>query len=95
MINFIDLHLFPFRRDFFYLLDYVTHRSEKLGFQKKKKKKMILPDTTVKLFIFGLIRNHQENIYFETSLSFGKLRKNCGVYIFSFFFAIADLKNLS
>ena len=27
------------RRDFFYLLDYVTRRSEKLGFQKKKKKK--------------------------------------------------------
>ena len=36
--------------DIFYLLDYVTRRSEKLRFQKKKKKKnqvWILPDITV------------------------------------------------
>ena len=90
------------RRDFFYLLDYVSHRSEKLGFQKKKKKKRrILPDTTVKLFVFCLIRNYQENNYFETSLSFGKLCKNydkwglCFFVFFFFFFAIADLKNFS
>ena len=40
----------------FNLLDYVTRRSESLGFKKKKKK--ILPDITVKLFAFGVIRNH-------------------------------------
>ena len=57
------------RRDFFYLLDYVTRRPDKLGFHKKKER--ILPDITTKLFIFGLIRNHQENNYFETSLSLG------------------------
>ena len=59
-------------RLFFYFLDYVTHRSEKLGFKKQYR---ILPDTTMELFIFGLIRNHREN-YFETSLSFCKLHKN-------------------
>ena len=62
-------------RALFYLLDYVTHRSEKLGFQKKKKKKRILHDTTAKLFVFGIIRNHQENNYFKTSLNIGKLCK--------------------
>ena len=41
------------------------------------KKKRILPDTTAKLFVFGLIRNHQENNYFEISLSFVKL---CKIY---------------
>ena len=47
----------------------------KLGFQKKKKKK-ILPDTTTKLVDFGLIRNRRENNYFETSLNFGKRCQN-------------------
>ena len=63
------------RRDVFYLVDYVEKDKHAAGISKKKKKR-ILPDTTEKLFIFGLIRNHWENNYFETSLSFGKLRKN-------------------
>ena len=41
-----------------------------------RKERSILPDTTVKSFVSGVIRNHQENNYFETSLSFGKLGKN-------------------
>ena len=44
-----------------FLLDYVTRRSEKLGFKKR-----ILPDITVKLFVFGVVRNRQEICYFET-----------------------------
>ena len=42
------------RRDFFHLLDNVTGRSEKLGFQKEKN----LSDITVKLLVFGVIGNH-------------------------------------
>ena len=42
----------------------------------KKKKRQILPDITTKLFLFGVIRNLQENDYFETLLSFIKLCKN-------------------
>ena len=63
---------------FFFLLDYFTRRSEKLGFQKKKKKnqRRILPDITVKLPSFNVIGNHWENYYFETSHSFSKLSKN-------------------
>ena len=39
------------------MLDYVTRRSEKLGFQPKKKKRerRILPNITAKLFVFGFI----------------------------------------
>ena len=63
------------------MLDYVTHRSEKSGFQKKKKKKKKK----------DFARHHHEIVhfwphqkspkkkkinYFKTSLSFGKLRKN-------------------
>ena len=77
---------------FFYLLDYVTHRSEKSNF----KKKWVLPNITAKLFVFGIIGNHFDYYYFETSLRFGKLCKNCnnGVlfFFFFFFFAITDLK---
>ena len=57
------------RRDFFYLLDYVTRRSE-IGISKKKS---ILPNITAKLFVLSVIGYHCENYYFETSLSFGKL----------------------
>ena len=60
------------RRDLFLYVG-----SQKLEFQKKKKKKKrILHDITMKLFVFGVIRNHGENNFFETSLSFGKLCKN-------------------
>ena len=63
---------------------------------KKKQKKRILPDTTAKLFIFGLIRNHHENNYLKTSLGFGKLCKDYHKWgPCLFFFAIADLKNFS
>ena len=47
------------------MLDCVTRRSEKLGFLKCG----ILPDITVKSFVFGVIRNCPENYYFETSLT--------------------------
>ena len=33
-------HFLHIRPDFFDLLDYVTHRFEKMGFQKKKKKRI-------------------------------------------------------
>ena len=60
----------------FCLLDYVSRRSEKVEFQKKE---------MLKLFIFGVTRNHQENKYFETSLSFGELCKYCDKHhVFSF-----------
>ena len=60
----------------------------KIGISKKKKKR-IFPDTTAKLFVFGLIRNCWENNYFKTPLSFGKPHKNCdkwGPCLFFFFF---------
>ena len=45
------------RQDFFfYLLDYVTRRSEKLGFQKKKKKGFCLIPLGSYMF-FGFIKD--------------------------------------
>ena len=41
------------RRDSFYLLGYITRRSEKLGI-----KKSILPETVKKMLIFGVIKDH-------------------------------------
>ena len=82
----VNIYLIVWGETFFYhLLDYVTRRSEKLGFHQKKKRRT-LPDITTKLFVFGLFRNHQENNYLETSL--GKLHKNydkCGLCL-NFFF---------
>ena len=43
---------------------------------QKKKKKTILPNIATKLLVFGVIGNHFENYYFETSLRFSKLCKN-------------------
>ena len=98
------VHSYRLRRDFF-LFDYITCSSEKLGFQKKKKKKKkkrILPETTTKLFVFGVIRNHPENNYFKISHSFGKLHKNYNkwgpclfLFLFFFFFGCTDLKKIS
>ena len=59
----------------FYLLNYVTHRSEQLEFPKKKKKK-ILPDITMKLFDFCVIRNHRENEYRSALVNNVKLTIN-------------------
>ena len=78
----------------FYLLDYVTRRSEKLEFQKKGGGGGILPDTTAKLFVFGVIRNQKVN-YFETSVSLGKLHKNYDKWDQCPFFAITNLKKFS
>ena len=74
LIRYTTCYSITIRQDLFYLLDYVTSQSEKLEFQKTRKR--ILPDITAKLLVFGIIRNHRENVYFETSLSFGKLYKN-------------------
>ena len=63
------------KRDPFYLLDYVTADLKNCDFKKKKKKKKDFPDTTSKLFVFGIIRNHPESNYFKTSVSFSKLGK--------------------
>ena len=57
----INTKYYSVRRDFFYLLGYVTRRIEKFGFSKKKKK--ILPDITVKLLIFGVVGNQWENCF--------------------------------
>ena len=60
-----------------------------------------MPDTTAKLFVFGIIRNHGENYYFKTPLSFSKLCKKydewgpCLFCFVFFFFAITDLKKFS
>ena len=71
------IHVNYIRLDFFILLVYVTRRSKKLGFQeKRKKKKKDFPNITTKFFVFGVIGNHFENYYFETSFRFGKLSKN-------------------
>ena len=65
-------------RDFFYLLDYVTHRSEKLGYHRD-------------FFGRGLWKSLR-NYHFQTSLSFGELRKNviigCMYYFYFFIFFI-------
>ena len=37
-ISVSNFHCYGLRRDFFYLLDYIPNRSQKLEFQKKKKK---------------------------------------------------------
>ena len=47
---------------------------------------------TRKLLIFGVVRNHKENNYFETSLSFGKQCKNYDKWGPCLFFTISDLK---
>ena len=60
-------------RLYFYLLNYVTRRSEKLRF---KKIPQILPNITTKLFAFGIKGNYFENYYFEISLRSGKLCTN-------------------
>ena len=89
-----------FRRDFFYLLDYVTRRSKKkLVFQKKKKKDFAWHHCKI---VSGIIRNQGGKKYFERSLSFGKLHKDVWEMGYVFFcccffvcFAITDLKNFS
>ena len=73
----------------FYFLDYVTHRSEKLEFQKKKKKK--LPDSVGKTLLC-----HFQYCNFEALLDFGKLCKNDNMTCTCLYiFAIADLKNFN
>ena len=57
---------------FFSCWDYVTGDLKNWDFKKKR----TLPHTTMKLFVFDIIRNHRENNYLETSLSFNKLHKN-------------------
>ena len=87
---------FPCKARLFLLLDYVTYRSEKLVFQKKKKKKGIIPDITAKLFLVSsqitdqiiTLKHH------SASVNYIKLRLK-GSMSFSFFFAIAVLKNFS
>ena len=57
--------LFDIRRDFF--ICWIMLPADLKNWDlKKKEKKRILPYTTAKLFIFGLIKNHQENNYFKT-----------------------------
>ena len=85
--------MFQTRRDFFYLFDYVTRRSENLDLKIRT-----LPHVPAKLFVFGAIRNLRENYYFETLLSsFIKLCKNYEKkYPCNFFLCvIADLKIFS
>ena len=42
----------------------------------KTNERKILPEITVKLFVYGVVRNLRENYYFETIHSFIKLHKN-------------------
>ena len=44
------------RRDFF--ICWITLPADLKNWDFKKKKKRILPDTTTKLFVFGIFRNH-------------------------------------
>ena len=69
-----------------FFICWITLPTDLKNWNFKKRKKKILPDTTMKLFIFGLNRNHQESNYFETSLSFSKLHKNYDKWGQSFFF---------
>ena len=88
--------IFHLDETFFNLFDYVTRRSGKLRFQKKKKKKhcQTLPQNCLFLVLSEISR---ENYYFETLLCFIKLCKNydkkCLCIFFSF--AIGDLKKIS
>ena len=47
-------HYENIRQAFFYLVDYVTRRSEKLSLKKRG----ILHDINMKLYVFCVFRNH-------------------------------------
>ena len=47
--------VFPLRSHLFDLLDYINRRSEKLGFQKKKKKKNFFLNPAVRSIHSGLV----------------------------------------
>ena len=78
--------------DFYYVVGenffiyWITLPADLKNCDFKKKKKKILPDTTMKLSVFCLIRNCRENNCFETSLSFNKLHKNDNKWGRCFFF---------
>ena len=64
MIDRNYFYIFHHLARLFYLLDYVTCRHEKIEISKKKKiNKRILPDTTVKSFVFGVTSEIIKKIY--------------------------------
>ena len=94
-LNNTIFHNSKIRPHFFYLLDYVTRRSEKLDFQKKKKKKRFWVSLAKKDHLIHIYVSMQKWHWFFTIRKIRKLWYtwiHFVIPIFLLFFSIADLK---